>query len=62
MELNSLGPNIEAVNLLVQEGNELSNRLREYYDEYQNINLMLLVEKQMSLEDKHFYRERIIEF
>jgi len=29
--------------MLVQEGNQLANKLKGYYDEYQNINLMLLI-------------------
>ena len=61
-DLNKVGPNIEAINLLTKEGNELTDKLKGYYDEYQNINLMLLIEKQMKLEESHFYNERIIQF
>ncbi len=37
-------------------------KLRSYYDEYQNINAVLLMEKQMRLEDRQFYNERMVEF
>ena len=33
----------------------LSQKIQEYYEEYQNINAILLMEKQMRLEDKQFY-------
>jgi len=44
------------------EGDELAKKLKKYYDDYQNISMMMLMEQQMRLEDKHFYSERIAEF
>ena len=52
--VNALGPNLETVSVLVTETERLGRTLQGYYEEYQNINAILLMEKQMRLEDKQF--------
>lgn len=60
--MNELGPNLAAIGKLTEETEALALKLRSYYDEYQNINAVLLMEKQMRLEDRLFYNERMVEF
>jgi hypothetical protein len=48
-EINDMGPNLQAINKLLEETELLTQKLRNYYEEYQNINAVLLMEKQMRL-------------
>jgi len=48
-EINDMGPNLEAISKLLEETEVLTQKLRNYYEEYQNINAVLLMEKQMRL-------------
>lgn len=56
-----MGGNEKGLALLNAEA-ELTKKLREYYNEYMDINATLLMEQQMKLEDKQFYHERMSEF
>lgn len=48
-DINVQGPNSKVIDDLSQQVNQLSLQLRNYYEEYQTLNAMLLMEQQMRL-------------
>ena len=42
-QMNDTGPNLQAMDSLIKQTDHLSQKLKEYYEEYQGINAVLLM-------------------